>query len=121
MSTVRVITKKPGMVNPPEVVKITKGLDSMQKLVCPRGEGALIERVPGIPVLDQHGIDLFANEEGRFDRDCKPNILVHNYQTQIVGPIFFIGHDGEGASVGLTDAQVEIVQQFMRTVPQSIF
>ena len=118
---IRVVTKKPGMLNSPKVEMIPKGLEAMQKLVCPRGEGALIERVPGISELDEAGIDLFANEEALFDRDCTPNLLVHNHQTQIRGPIFFIGHDGEGESVGLTDAQLAVVQKFLRHCPQSIF
>lgn len=119
---IRVVTKKPGMVNPPKVETVPKGLASMQKLVCPRGEGANIEPVRGVPELDENGIDLYCNEEGLFDRDCKPNLLLHNHQTQIRGPVFFVGFNAEdGETVGLTDAQVEIVLKFMRHCPQSIF
>ena len=118
MSTIRVVTKKPGMVNEPKVVEIPNDLTTKQRLVCPRGEGALIERCYA-PEFEQHGIEVFANEEFLFDSDCTPNVEIGGQMLR--GPIYFTSYDDEGDAISLTDAQVAFVLKKLRTVVQSIF
>jgi hypothetical protein len=116
---IRVVHKKPGMVNPAQDIKIEHSLASLQKLVCPRGEGGLIERCYA-PAFAAQGVEVFANEEGLFDRDCTPNIEVGGQMLR--GPVFFIAaNDETGEFVSLTDAQVAFVTAKLRTVVQSIF
>ncbi|MBQ6342572.1 MAG: DUF3846 domain-containing protein [Anaerolineaceae bacterium] len=67
------------------------------------------------------GIDLFCNEEGKLIHlDC--NRFFPELQDIVCGPIIAIGHDEEGASVSLTEEQVqEAIQMFTVQYPPARF
>jgi hypothetical protein len=119
MTKIRVITKNPGMVNAPKVQEVEHSLDTLQALVTPEGsQRALIELVR-VPELQKQGIDLFANEEGLFDRNCRPNI--EGFPGQMLrGPVFFCSSKN-GETVGLSDEQVAFVLNHLDCAVQSIF
>lgn len=117
---IRVITKRPGMVNAPKVEEIKPGIADLQRLVDPRGEGANFE-CPHIPELAVEGVDLWVNEEGKFDPACTANFMIYGGQDVVMGPVVFTSHDDEGNTTSLSDAQLEFVLKFLRQVPQSIF
>ena len=118
---IRILHKRPGMANPAEIKQIEKGLSHMQALVSPSGlEGSrsLIELVR-IPELAAQGIDLFINEEGKFN-GCEPNFEIFNGQDIVMGPAFFVSCDDEGETVGLSDSQLETAQAWLKRQPQAI-
>ena len=117
---IRVVTKKPGMVNAPKVEEIKPGIADLQRLVDPRGKGASFE-CPYIPELAAEGVDLWVNEEGKFDSACTANFMIFDGQDCVMGPVVFTSHDDEGNTTGLSDAQLAFVLKFLRQVPQSIF
>ena len=103
----KAITKKPG--EKPETIEIEgDSLKALQGLVggyittfyVPVGEGS----------FDEKGITSWANDEGLMIGQ-ELNILAAGQP--IVGPVVFTGHDDEGDTVGLTDAQAETVLAFL--------
>lgn len=62
--------------------------------------------------LDAAGVTCWANDEGLLIGQA-PNLLV--YGQPIVGPVVFTGHDDEGETVGLTEAQEKAVAAFLKT------
>ena len=117
---IRVVTKQPGLVNEPKIQEIESGLDSMQRLVTPaefdRQDNIELVR---LPELAPHGIDLYVNEEGKFN-GCQANFMIFNGQDVVMGPVFFVGSK-DGETIGLTDRQVAVVLQFLATIPTTIF
>jgi hypothetical protein len=119
MSNIRIVHKKPGMVNLPDVREVANNIDAKQALVSPRGVAdCRIERLFA-PEFECHGIEVFGNEEYMFDRDCTPNIEVGGQM--IRGPIYFTSYNEDGEAVSLTDVQVTLIVLKLRTVVQSIF
>lgn len=121
-NTIRVLTKRPGMVNLLTEMAMEKGLSNMQALVAPEGGDAsrsMIECVY-IPALSEHGVDLWVNEEGKFN-GCRPNFQIHDGQDIVMGPVFFAATDEEGDTIGLTDEQVTVVENWLKGQPMSIF
>lgn len=107
---IRVVVTVPG--KKPEVSRIPESLAGMQKIV-----GGYIELFK----TTESGIDLFCNEEGKLI-DLEPNRYFPELGDIICGPIVAIGHDGEGASVSLTDEQVgEALAMFTETYPPAVF
>lgn len=121
-NTIRVLTKKPGMVNRLTETNMEKGLANMQALVSPPSDdvGRSFVECVHIPELAEHGIDLWVNEEGKFN-GCRPNFQIFNGQDTVMGPVFFASTDGEGETVGLSNGQVKIVQLWLARQPMSIF
>lgn len=116
---IRVLHNRPGMGYPAEVKEIEPGLSAMQALVSPPGlEGSLIELVY-IPELAEEGIDLYVNEEGKYN-GCKPNFQIFGGHDTVHGPVFFVSSDDEGETVGLTDAQLSFAQGWLKGQPQVI-
>jgi hypothetical protein len=116
---IRIVHKLPGLVNRAEVKEIEPGLASMQALVSPPGlEGSYIELVH-IPELAAQGIDLYVNEEGKFN-GCEPNFSIYDGRDIVMGPVFFVSSNEEGETVGLTDAQVKATQAWLAGQPQAI-
>ena len=79
-------------------------LETMQRLV-----GGWLERLK-LHGSGLDGLDLFLNEEGKLNglsynpkATIRAEILFHN--DCIVGDTFVCAHDGEGRSVGISDAQ----------------
>jgi hypothetical protein len=82
----------------------------MQKAV-----GGLIERAYLSQELEDMNIDAYVNEEGKL-LDLQPSAVIYDKSIGdseeglidvIAGPILFVGHDGEGGTVGLTETQKE--------------
>lgn len=77
--------------------------------------GGRIERVYLCQELEDMNIDAYVNEEGKI-LDLKPSAVVYEkgkeYTNEglvdvIAGTILFVGHDGEGGTIGLSDKQGE--------------
>ena len=103
----KLIVKNPGCG--PIVQEVEKiDLDLLQSKV----KGNIAS--PLIPTLAETGVTLFANDEGLLAR-MSPNVTysIAGHNELIVGPVVFVGTDGEGETVGLTDVQVEVVRTFI--------
>ncbi len=107
---IRIVVAEPGKL--PVVSFISDSLKGMQQIV-----GGYIELFK----TTESGIDLFCNEEGKLiNLEC--NRYFPDLQDIICGTIIAIGHDDEGASVSLTDEQVqEAIQMFTEKYPPSPF
>lgn len=83
-------------------------LETLQEAV-----GGLVQRV-AIDRPGCQGLDMWLNEEGKINR-LPLNVLatwvsaICKYGDFIVGDALICAHDGEGASAGLTDAQVKTI------------
>ena len=118
---IRVVTKAEGMFQKPKVEMVAKGLSTMQALVTPGHldlDRSLIECVY-VPELADQGVDLWVNEEGKFN-GCKPNFSLFGGRDLAFGPVFFSSSDEEGETVGLSDDQVEFVLDWLSQQPQAI-
>ena len=91
-------------------------LEDLQKIV-----GGWIE----IPFLSHkfldNGIDVIINEEGKFIEGLKAEIAIvdekHGNILDIVyGNCIFASHDEEGETIGLNEAQIQIVTEELETV-----
>lgn len=108
------IVKAPGF--PAEVIESEKiTLADMQHHV----EGLIT--TAWAPFLDEHRIDMFANDEGLLMR-MQPNIgfMVHDHPQVIVGPVVLVGHDDEGETIGLTDDQIEKGLAFLKLAERNL-
>ena len=98
---VRILLKRVGL-KPKEMV-IPNTLEAKQELVH-----GMIENV----YLDDIGVDLICNEEGKLE-DMNPNLtLFYDY---IAGDCFFIGDDFDNAGYkSLTDEEIEKLEVFIK-------
>ncbi len=98
---VRILLKRVGL-KPKEMV-IPNTLEAKQELVH-----GMIENV----YLDDIGVDLICNEEGKLE-DMNPNLsLFYDY---IAGDCFFIGDDFDNAGYkSLTDEEIEKIEIFIK-------
>lgn len=98
---VRILLKRVGL-KPKELI-IPNTLEAKQELVH-----GMIENV----YLDDLGVDLICNEEGKLE-DMNPNItLFYDY---IAGDCFFIGDDFENAGYkSLTDEEIDNIEAFIK-------
>ena len=100
---IRVLVKEPG--KEPEVREIEHTLEGMRAVVegyieCPPSE------------LNGLGVDLWANEEGKLN-GLAPNITLFGGRDVVVGTVFLAANDGEGATIGLSDEQVEAARAWL--------
>ena len=107
---IRIVVAEPGKL--PAVSFISDSLKDMQQIV-----GGYIELFE----TTESEIDLFCNEEGKLSSlEC--NRVFPELQDIICGPIIAIGHDDEGASVSLTEEQVqEAIRMFTEKYPPARF
>lgn len=98
---VRILLKRVGL-KPKEII-IPNTLEAKQELVH-----GMIENV----YLDDLGVDLICNEEGKLE-DMNPNLtLFYDY---IAGDCFFIGDDFENAGYkSLTDEEIDNIEAFIK-------
>ena len=91
-------------------------LEDLQKIV-----GGYIE----IPFLSHkfrdNGIDTIINEEGKFIEGLKAEIAIVNEENGnildiVYGNCIFASHDEEGETIGLNEAQIQIVTEELETV-----
>lgn len=104
----KVILKQPGLKA--ETVELdTIGLADLQHYCEGRVE------CPYVPELSEAGVTMWANEEGIIQR-MPINLIIDHVDffqpMPIVGPVLFTGSDGDGGTIGLTDAQIEKVKRF---------
>jgi hypothetical protein len=106
MSTIRVVFVHRGYVTPLEIPRDSEGstLHAMQTLV-----GGLIERI----VDYQHKsarhtgtVDVFANEEAYLIEPEAEADIEPVTEAMVVGPYFYVGSDDRGASISLTENQI---------------
>lgn len=89
-----------------EVVEINGELEQMQEIV-----GGFIERIE-IPMLSEHKIDLYINEEGKlFDLDDNVALIRNNTLLDIIkGDFFMIGYlEDTGENCSLSDEQISFI------------
>ncbi len=103
-----------------KVQDIGTELEDLQKIV-----GGYIE----IPFLSktffEHGIDIIINEEGKLIDGMRAEIAVVNEKQGnildiVYGNCIFASHDEEGNTIGLTEEQIEIVNNELETVIELI-
>ena len=96
--------------------EISNDLADLQKIV-----GGYIE----IPFLSHkfrdNGIDTIINEEGKFIEGLKAEIAIvdeekGNILDIVYGNCIFASHDEEGETIGLNEAQIQIVTEELETV-----
>lgn len=116
---IRILHKLPGLVNEAKVREIEPTLSAMQAMVTPEGSSRALIELVHIAVLQEQGIDLFVNEEGKFN-GCKPNFAIFGGRDLVMGPSFFVSSNDEGETVGLSDSQLTFAQGWLKGQPQSI-
>lgn len=82
-------------------------LDFLQSQV-----GGYIE-ITYIDYLEENGIDVFCNEEGKLLGLLHSAYLLDNNDTiydVIAGNMVFCSHDEDGESIGLTDEQIKVIE-----------
>ncbi len=115
---IRVVTQNPGVGVKPQVQEIEHSLSAMQKLVTPEHmTSGCIELVYMPELADEHKIDMYVNEEGKFN-GCKANFPIFGGRDIAFGPVFFSTADDEGETVSLSDEQVKVVLAFLDKTPR---
>ena len=83
---------------------IEDSLESLQEIV-----GGYIE-MPNVSSLDEKGISMIINEEGKFISGLRPNAVFVDDHDEILdlvmGNIIYAAYDEEGNTVGLNDEQI---------------
>ena len=97
-------------------VKDIKGdLKSLQTEV-----GGLITLANYYEELEDHGIDIFADDEGLLKADPKTTLIITDKKnrmkvlTTLVGNLIFVSHDDEGSTLGLTDEQIVFIKEHLK-------
>ena len=97
-------------------VKDIKGdLKSLQTEV-----GGLLTLAPYYEELENHGVDIFADDEGLLKPNPKTTLIITDKKnrmkvlTCLVGNLIFVSHDDEGNTLGLTDEQVEFIKSHLK-------
>ena len=97
-------------------VKDIKGdLKSLQTEV-----GGLLTLAPYYEELENHGVDIFADDEGLLKPNPKTTLIITDKKnrmkvlTCLVGNLIFVSHDDEGNTLGLTDEQIEFIQAHLK-------
>ena len=97
-------------------VKDIKGdLKSLQTEV-----GGLITLANYYEELEDHGIDIFADDEGLLKADPKTTLIITDKKnrmkvlTCLVGNLIFVSHDDEGNTLGLTGSQVAFIKAHLK-------
>ena len=77
---------------------------------------------PHIPSLAEHGVTLWANDDGLCLR-MQPNVglMFGEYPMVLVGPLMFTSVNDEGDTIGLTDTQIEITKAFCEKGQRDLF
>lgn len=107
---IRVVTKTPGAE--PVTTDLPHGLRTLQEAV-----GGYVE-APYIPGLNEAGITMWANEEGKI-LGLPGNFWIFGGRDFVAGPVIFTGHNDEGETLGLTDEQTARVLAFLADAPDA--
>ena len=97
-------------------VKDIKGdLKSLQTEV-----GGLLTLAPYYEELENHGVDIFADDEGLLKPNPKTTLIITDKKnrmkvlTCLVGNLIFVSHDDEGNTLGLTDEQKAFIKAHLK-------
>ena len=97
-------------------VKNIKGdLKSLQTEV-----GGLITLANYYEELENHGVDIFADDEGLLKPNPKTTLIITDKKnrmkvlTCLVGNLIFVSHDDEGNTLGLTDKQIAFIKAHLK-------
>lgn len=109
---IRAIVVRPGAE--PVTEEIAPGLRALQTIV-----GGLLERVPGpmIPTLDRANVVLWCWEEPSNDT---PETLVLRQGVTLRGPVVATGIDAHGGTLGLDDAQHQLVLAWLKGIERPL-
>lgn len=93
---------------------ITNDLAELQAIVDGYIEIPFISKT-----LNDNGVDVIINEEGKYIEGLKPEIAVIDKKTNsildvIMGNCIFASHDAEGETISLSKEQIQIVQKELR-------
>jgi hypothetical protein len=94
---------------------ITNKLEDLQAIV----EGYI--EIPYLSeALNENGIDVIINEEGKLIDGLKPEIAIIDKETMeildiVYGNCIFMSHDDEGETIELNKEQIAIVKHELRT------
>lgn len=105
----------PGGLLELKMEKFDDTLETLQRLVDGTIEHFVID-----DELDEHFIDMWINDEGKFREDFKPKFaLFHDGKLYdvIVGPCVFTMYDLEGETHGLTEDAMRRVREFLYKCP----
>lgn len=108
----KVVVKEPGKA--PETREIDGDLDSMQAVIA-HGRYSMIEHVQDGPP----GLDLWANEEGKYAQNEKgeyleANLSIFGGQDYVMGTVFVAKVDDEGESLGLEPMEIDIATEWLK-------
>lgn len=82
--------------------------------------GGLITLANYYEELEDHGIDVFADDEGLLKADPKTTLIITDKKkrmkvlTCLVGNLIFVSHDDEGNTLGLTDKQIAFIKAHIK-------
>ena len=82
--------------------------------------GGLLTLAPYYEELENHGVDIFADDEGLLKANPKTTLIITDKKnrmkvlTALVGNLIFVSHDDEGNTLGLTDEQVEFIKSHLK-------
>jgi hypothetical protein len=107
----RVLLKLPALPEP-IIREIEATYEEKQKLV-----GGSLQCV-SVPGLDEHKIDLWLNEEGKF-LDLPWNFQLP-WGDPVAGPAFFASVDNEGAMISLSEEQERITRAFLKQMVEVV-
>lgn len=93
------------------------GLEFLQQSV-----GGYIERVAFDKEFDRRNIDMWINEEGKFNGNFKPTFIVVEKEEPekildiIMGDVVFTSSNEEGETIGLNDVQIQYIKSKLSKV-----
>ena len=82
--------------------------------------GGLITLANYYEELEDHGIDIFADDEGLLKADPKTTLIITDKKnrmkvlTALVGNLIFVSHDDECNTTGLTDEQINFIKAHLK-------
>lgn len=93
------------------------GLEFLQQSV-----GGYIERVAFDEEFNRRNIDMWINEEGKFNGNFKPTFIVVEKEEPgkildiIMGDVVFTSSNEEGETIGLNDVQIQYIKSKLSKV-----
>ena len=84
--------------------------------------GGYIERVAFDEEFDRRNIDMWINEEGKFNGNFKPTFIVVEKEEPgkildiIMGDVVFTSSNEEGETIGLNDVQIQYIKSKLSKV-----
>lgn len=96
-----------------EQVEVKSNVVSYEELSS--AVGGWLERVTFNRELQENGIDVWIDEEGKL-KNLQPTVVIESNMAVIevlAGPLVFTGNKGDGESYALTDEQIECIKEVL--------